>query len=115
MAKKKTTKKKTAAAPAKPPTKSEVYKLIAEDTGLTRKQVVEVFDSLNTVMTKSLKKHKVFNLVGLAKMSLVHKPAIRGGKLVRNPFTGEMVPQKPRPASKNVKIRALKNLKDMVN
>lgn len=108
-------KKKKAAVAAKPPTKSEIYKTIAEDTGLSRAQVVEVVDSLSKVMTKSLKKHKVFNLIGLAKMTLVHKAAIKGGKMVKNPFTGEMVPQKPRAASKNVKIRALKSLKDMVN
>ncbi len=111
---KKTTKKK-AAAPKKAPTKAEVYRAIVDQTGLPRKDVVAVIDALTVEMTKSLKKNGMFNLVGLAKMTLVKKPAIRGGKLVRNPFTGEMVKQKPRPASKNVKIRPLKGLKDLVN
>lgn len=106
---------KKKAAAAKPPTKNEIYKTIAEDTDLSRAQIVAVFDSLNKLMTKSLKKTKTFNLVGLAKMTLVNKPAVKGGKLVRNPFTGEMVPQKPKPASKKVRIRALKGLNDMVS
>lgn len=110
--KKKTTKKK-AAAGAKPPTKSEIYRTVAEKTGLTRAQVVEVLDATTDVMVRSLKKHKTFNYLGLFKMTLVNKPAVRGGKLVRNPFTGEMVKQKPKPASKNVKARAMKAIKDM--
>ena len=104
-------KKKTNTAP-KPPTKGEVYKSVAEATGLTRKQVVEVLDSFTDVMVKSIKKNGSFNMIGLAKMTLVKKPAVKGGKLVRNPFTGEMVKQKPKPASKTVKIRPMKALKD---
>ncbi|MEM7577450.1 MAG: HU family DNA-binding protein [Planctomycetota bacterium] len=109
-------KKVTKKAPAaKPPTKSEIYRTLAEETDLTRKDVVAVCDALTDMMAKSLKKHQQFNLLGLAKMTLVKKPAVKGGKLVRNPFTGEMVPQKPKPTSKNVKVRAMKGLKDLVN
>lgn len=111
MAKKKTT-KKTAAAGAKPPTKAEIYRLVAEKTGLARKDVVAVTDALNDEMVKSVKKYGSFNYLGLMKMTLVKKPAVKGGKLVRNPFTGEMVPQKPKPASKTVKVRPMKALKD---
>jgi len=113
MAKKKTT-KKNAAASAKPPTKSEIYRGIADTTGYPRKEVVEVFDALTDMMVKSLKKHGQFNMLGLYKMTLVKKPAVKGGKLVRNPFTGEMVPQKPKPASKTVKVRPMKAVKDML-
>lgn len=112
MAKKKVVKK---AVTKKAPTKSEVYAAVAEATDLPKKKVAEVFDAMGDVMAKSLKKNGVFNLVGLAKMTVVKKPAIKGGKLVRNPFTGEMVPQKPKPASKNVRIRPMKSLKDMIN
>lgn len=112
MAKKKTTKK--AAATDKPMTKSEVYKTVAEKTGLTRKQVVEVLDTTTEVMVKEVKKKGSFNFIGLMKMTLVKKPAVRGGKLVRNPFTGEMVKQKPKPASKTVKVRPMKALKDQL-
>ena len=109
MAKKKTTKK---AAADKPMTKSEVYKAVADKTGLTRKQVVEVLDATTGIMVKEVKKTGSFNFIGLMKMTLVKKPAVKGGKLVRNPFTGEMVKQKPKPASKTVKVRPMKKLKD---
>ena len=112
-AKKKTAKKKTAAKAApKPPTKMEVYKAVAEKTGMTRKDVVAVCDELTNVMVKSVKKHGAFNMLGLMKMSLVKKPAVRGGKMVRNPFTGEMVKQKAKPASRTVRVRPLKAMKD---
>jgi len=110
MAKKKTTKK----AADKPMTKSEVYRAIADATGLTRKQVVEVLDATTGIMVKEVKKKGSFNFIGLMKMTLVKKPAVRGGKLVRNPFTGEMVKQKPKPASKTVKVRPMKALKDQL-
>ncbi|MEM1207904.1 MAG: HU family DNA-binding protein [Planctomycetota bacterium] len=112
MAKKVT--KKKAAAPTKPPTKSEIYRTLAENTGYPRKEVVEIFDGLTELMVKSLKKHGTFNMLGLYKMTLVKKPAVKGGKMVRNPFTGEMVPQKPKPASKTVKVRPMKAVKDML-
>jgi len=112
MAKKKTTKK--AAATDKPMTKSEVYRAVADATGLTRKQVVEVLDATTGIMIKQVKKTGSFNFIGLMKMTLVKKPAVKGGKLVRNPFTGEMVKQKPKPASKSVKVRPMKALKDQL-
>ncbi len=115
MARKKTSRKKTAvkAAP-KPPTKMEVYRTLAEKTGLARKDVVSVCDALTDVMVKSVKKHGTFNYLGLMKLTLVKKPAVRGGKMVRNPFTGEMVKQKPKPASRTVRVRPLKAIKDML-
>jgi len=119
---KKTTKKaaakkapaKNAAASNKPPTKTEVYRAIAEKTGLARKDVVGVCDALTDIMAKSVKKHGTFNYLGLMKLTLVKKPAVKGGKLVKNPFTGEMVKQKARPASRSVRVRPMKAIKDML-
>jgi DNA-binding protein HU-beta len=115
MAVKKASSKK-AAAPAgiKPPTRNEVYRSVADKTGMARKDVVSVCDALTDVMLKSVKKHGTFNLLGLMKMTLVKKPAVKGGNLIRNPFTGEMVPQKAKPASRTVRIRPLKAVKDML-
>lgn len=125
MAKKTTKKaaaKKTAAKKApvkaadsnKPPTKSEIYREIAAKTGLARKDVVGVCDALTDIMTKSVKKHGSFNYLGLMRLTLVKKAAVKGGKLVKNPFTGEMVKQKPRPASRSVRVRPMKSIKDML-
>lgn len=105
---------KKKAAGMKPPTRGEVYREIAGKTGLARKDVVAVCDALTDVMVKSVKKHGVFNHLGLMKLTLVKKPAVAGGKLVRNPFTGEMIKQKARPASRSVRVRPLKAIKDML-
>lgn len=53
----------------------------------------------------------VFMMPQLFKVETKVKPAIKKGKLVRSPATGEMVKSKGRPASKRVKIRALTRLK----
>lgn len=100
---------------SKAPTKSEIYSQIASDTGLTKKDVSAVFDSLSTQIKKSLGNRGpgLFTLPGLLKMRTVKKPATKARKGV-NPFTGEEMMFKAKPASKTVKVSALKGLKDMV-
>ncbi len=113
MAVKKKAKKRVAnKGVVKPPTKMEVYRTVSDKTGLPRREVVAVCDALTETMVKSVKKHGAFNLLGLMKMTLVKKKAVKGGKLVRNPFTGEMVKQKPKPAFRTVRVRPLKAIKD---
>ncbi|MCC5829557.1 MAG: HU family DNA-binding protein [Phycisphaeraceae bacterium] len=116
MAKKKAATKTNTDA-KKPMNKSAVYNAIAESTELTRKQVAGVFDELSNLIKKNLgpRGPGVFVVPGLMKMVTVKKPAQKAGaRIVRNPATGEMMPSKAKPASRNVRIRALKNLKDMV-
>ncbi len=96
------------------PTKSEVLTQIAKETELSRKQVGEVFESLNGIVKKSLKGAGLFTLPGLLKMKVVKKPATKARQGV-NPFTGETMTFKAKPASKKVRIGALKSLKSMVN
>lgn len=104
-----------AKAAGKPPTKTEVYTKIAEETGLSKKDVGAVFDSLSEMIRKSLGKggSKAFTLHGLCKITVQHKPATKERKGT-NPFTGEETIFKAKPARNVVKIRPLKNLKDMV-
>ncbi|UCH35929.1 MAG: HU family DNA-binding protein [Armatimonadota bacterium] len=101
--------KKSATAP----TKSQIIGTIADQTELTKKQVAAVFDALNGVMKKSLKGTSTFTLPGVCKMRVVKKPATKAREGV-NPFTGEKMMIKAKPASKKVRIRALKNLNEMV-
>ncbi|AMN45779.1 DNA-binding protein [Steroidobacter denitrificans] len=96
------------------PTKSEILAHISKDTGLAKKQIAEVFDSLNVVVKRSLKSAGLFTLPGLLKMKVVKKPATKAREGL-NPFTGEKMVFKAKPASKKVRIAALKNLKEMVN
>ncbi len=100
----------------KPPTKSEIYAQIVEDTGLARRDVAAVFESLNGQIQNSLGGRGavgLFTVPGLLKMRVVSKPATKARKGV-NPFTGEEMMFKAKPASKVVKVSALKGLKDMV-
>jgi nucleoid DNA-binding protein len=100
----------------KPPTKSEIYAKIADDTGLTRKDVSAVFESLYGQIKKNLGGRSapgMFTVPGLLKLRVVKKPARAARKGV-NPFTGEEMMFKAKPASKAVKVTALKALKDMV-
>ena len=96
-------------------TKSEVFTNIADNTGLTRKQVSTVFGALCGMMGQDLGKGgpEIFALPGLAKFTVVHKPATKARKGI-NPFTGEETMFKAKPARNVVKVRALKGLKDMV-
>jgi nucleoid DNA-binding protein len=95
------------------PTKSEVLNEIAKDTGLTRKEVSAVLDSMNICIRKSLRRNGMFTLPGLLKLKVVKKPATKARKGV-NPFTGEEMMFKAKPASKRVRALPLKGLKTMV-
>ena len=96
-------------------TKGAIYKDIAAITGLTRKQVVSVFDCLTDIMKSDLGKKGcgTFNLLGLAKMRTAIKPATKARK-GKNPFTGEEITIKAKPASRKVRIRAMKGLNDAI-
>jgi nucleoid DNA-binding protein len=96
------------------PTKSEILASISKDTDLSRKQVNSVFDSLSTVIRKSLRSHGIVTLPGLLKLKVVKKPATKQREGT-NPFTGEKMVFKAKPASKKVRALPLKNLKAMVN
>ena len=107
---------KSAGNTKKPPTKSEIYATIADDTGLTKKDVSAVFESLSGQIKKNLGGRGgpgLFTVPGLLKMRVVKKPATKARKGI-NPFTGEEMMFKAKPASKTVKVAALKGLKDMV-
>ena len=101
---------------SKPRTKSEIMALLAESTGLSKKQVSQLFEALSGLMHVDLSKKGpgIFNVPGLMKITRVHKPATRARKGI-NPFTGEPMTFKAKPARSVVKVRALKGLKEMVN
>ena len=123
--KKKTSKRKSArgkaAAPAKriktinaPMTKTQVMDVISGDTGLSKKEVSSVLESLGDVIHGHVKKGGAgtFTVPGLMKIKTVRKPATKARKGV-NPFTGEPTVFKARPARTVVKVLPLKKLKDM--
>ena len=96
------------------PTKSEIVAQICKDSDLSRKQVAEVFESLNGIIKKSLRGPGLFTLPGLLKMKVVKKPATKAREGI-NPFTKEKMVFKAKPASKKVRVLPLKSLKALVN
>jgi len=102
-------------APAKPMTKSEIIAGIADATGLTKKDVSGVFDAMAAQIKKSLGRSGpgAYAVPGLMKLVVVRKPATEARKGI-NPFTGQETVFKAKPARNVVRIRPLKNLKDMV-
>jgi nucleoid DNA-binding protein len=95
-------------------TKTEIYKDISEKVGLSKKQVESVFDHLTDMIKKELTKGpKIFTVPGLMKIQVRTKPATKEREGV-NPKTLEKIIIKAKPASKVVKVRPLKALKEMV-
>ena len=97
-----------------PYSKARLFAAIAEETGLARKDVAAVFDSLSDLMHRHLKKRATgqFTLPGLAKFTVATRKATKA-RQGTNPFTGEPMEFPARPAQRVVKIRPLKKVKDM--
>ncbi|MEK6799701.1 MAG: HU family DNA-binding protein [Planctomycetota bacterium] len=114
MAKKKATKKGFSAA-TKVRTKSDTFGELASSNELSRKQVACLFDDLAGLIRADLGKKGpgVFVVPGLMKIKVIHKPATKARKGL-NPFTGQEMMFKAKPARNVVKVLALKGLKTMV-
>ena len=94
--------------------KTQMLTQISDATQLSKKQVQSVLDELTNIIEGHVKKKGVgeFVLPGLLKITTVKKPATKARKGI-NPFTGEEVMFKAKPASTSVKVRPLKKLKEM--
>ena len=102
--------------PNKPITKTELLNAISQETNLSRRDVGAVLESLNSQISKSLGADGAgaFTLPGLVKIEKKTVPARPARTGVPNPFKpGELMDVAAKPASTKVKVRALKNLKDM--
>jgi len=113
---------KKAAAPRKAKaiatkqTKTQILQAIAEETGLNRTQVAEVFASLGGLikghMTRRGSGEFAIPETGV-KIRRVVKPA-RKARMGRNPATGEAIKIPAKRATTVVKVSALKALKDAI-
>ena len=95
--------------------RAEVVREIAQGTDLKPGKVREVFDALTSLIAADLgrKGPGEFNFQGLMKLRTVNRPATKARK-GRNPFTGEEIMIKAKPASRKVRVRALRPLNDLV-
>ena len=92
--------------PKKPMTKSQIIAALAEKSGLTKKQVVEVLGNLTELAYKEAKVG--FTIPGVGKLVVVNRKARKG----RNPATGETIRI---PAKKVLKFRIAKAAKDALS
>jgi nucleoid DNA-binding protein len=100
---------------SKPLSKSAVLQAVTDAVGeeLSRKHVKLVVETLASIGHRELKKNGVFVLPGFAKFVVVKKPA-RPARVGINPFTKEKQTFAAKPASKGVRARPIKALKDAV-
>ena len=99
---------------SKPRTKSQIFATVADNTGMSKRDVKVFFETLKNLIGNDLGKGPgVFTLPGLLKMTVARKPATKARKGI-NPFTGEEMMFKAKPARNVVRARALKALKDVV-
>lgn len=92
-------------AKAKPMTKSQLVASLAEKNDLTKKQVVEILESLTQIAYDEAKKG--FTFPGIGKLVVVNRKARMG----RNPATGEAIKI---PAKTVLKFRVAKAAKDAI-
>jgi len=95
--------------------RGDIVRTIAEGTELKPRQVKDVFEALTGLIAADLSKKGCgeFNFNGLMKLRTVNKPATPARK-GRNPFTGEEIMIKAKPASRRVRVRALRTLNGMI-
>ena len=93
--------------------KSQLIEKIAAANELAKKDVKGVLETLATIGYKELKKAGVFLLPGFAKFVVIKKPATKA-RAGTNPFTGEPMMFKAKPARKIVRARPVRAAKDAV-
>ena len=111
-----TKKKAFKATPAtKRRSKGDLVKTIAAVTDLQAAQVKDVLEALTATMAADLGKKGCgeFNFNGLMALKTVKKPATKA-RPGRNPFTGEAITIKAKPASRKVRVRALRGLNALI-
>ncbi len=94
-------------------TKSQLIEKISAETEVPKKDVKGVIESMASVGYKELKKTGVFLVPGFAKFVVVKKAATKARKGT-NPFNGEPMMFKAKPARKLVRARPVKAAKDAV-
>jgi DNA-binding protein HU-beta len=100
---------------AKTMTKSELIQRIVDghQSEIARKDVKEVIEAVAEIGHKELKKTGAFVVPGLAKFTVIKKPATKARQGI-NPFTKEPTTFKARPARKIIRARPVKAAKDAV-
>jgi len=97
-------------------TKQKLWQHLAKKTGLSKKSIDNIFNELLYVIEDHMKDNGPgkFVLPGIFKLTTKDIPA-QAERVGLNPFTKKEMVFKAKPATKKIKIKALKNLKDIIN
>lgn len=103
----------TSKSTQKPLTKAQLVSTLAEKQGLPKATVAAFLDALAETAQAQLTKKGPgsFTLPGIAKFKAVDKPATPEREGI-NPFTKQKVTIAAKPASRKVRVSAVKALKD---
>ena len=98
-----------------PRSKSDVFGTIAQHAGIHRRDVAAVFHALGSLIKADLSKNGagVFKVPGMMRITVIRKPATPARPGI-NPFTKEPITIAAKPASKKVRARPVKAIKDVV-
>jgi len=88
--------------------KADVINAIAEQAGISKKEASQAFDAFVGYISESCQRGERCAVPGLGSFSISHRKAREG----RNPRTNEKITI---PASKNVRFKAGKALRESVN
>merc|ERR1712166_1454479 len=94
-------------------TQTGVFQSVADTCGLKAKDAKAVVEALMAVAVSQVTNSGSFKLAGMLNMKLKNKPATKARKGV-NPFTKEPCVFKAKPASKTVRVLAMKKLKELL-
>lgn len=92
---------------AKPMTKAQFMTMLAEKSGMSKKEVATMWDMLVQLMYKHTKDDGEVTLPGIGKLQKKHRAARTG----RNPATGQQIQI---PAKTVLKFRVAKQAKDAI-
>ena len=93
--------------------KSALLNAVVEASGedISRRQVKAVLEAMASIGYKELKRNGIFTVPGFAKFRVVKKPATKAREGI-NPFTKQPMTFAAKPASKSVRARPIKAIKD---
>ena len=94
-------------------TKAQMVAELASKNDLSKSQVSDIFVSMLQLIESELKANRPTMIPGLVKIEVRRKEATKARPGV-NPFTGEKITIKAKPAKNVVKVKALKGLKELV-
>jgi DNA-binding protein HU-beta len=85
---------------------TQIAELVAKETGLSAKQAKAAVKATFDAVGKLLKKNDRVSITGVGSFGKKVRPAQKGGKKAKNPFTGADYVTKAKPAKTTIKFRA---------